>query len=386
MGDMHTDCTDRVERLDTWVVNVPLTTPFTSSFETKAGTTRTVLRIRTAGGVEGWGETMHGRPVAALIDKLTDRVVGLDPFCRERVAAELEMVPFFYGYLGYAALAGIDMACWDIIGQVTGQSLTRLLGGPVRDAVPLTCLVTRSDAPAGTSAADLPARVAEAARAVRAEWGFGAVKLKGTTDPRGDVAIMEALRDACPDAALRVDPNAHWSVHESIEAGLALEPLRLEYLEDPCPGIEGMATVRDRVRIPLCTNMCVVRFEEFAPAVRLGAIDVLHGDVHKWGGIELTKQLGRMCETFGLGMNLHSGGELGLSTAAHLHVVAATPQLSYAIDSMYYLLEDDLLPERLPVTNGCLAPPAGPGLGVSPDPAKLAEYARRNEAEGDHTM
>ncbi len=101
--------------------------------------------------------------------------------------------------------------------------------------------------------------------------------LKGTKDVRGDVAIMRELRRALPDVELRVDPNAAWSVPDSIRAGLALE--------------------------------------EFAPAVRLGAVDVIHGDVYKWGGIAATTALAAHCETFGLGMNLHSGGELGIATA-----------------------------------------------------------------------
>lgn len=374
----------RIETVDTWVVNVPLTQAFTSSFETKAGTTRTVVRVRTDDGVVGWGETMHGRPVATLIDKLAPKVIGTDPFELERMAKTLEMVPFFYGYLGYAALAGLDIACWDIIGKVSGQPLSRLLGGSFRPAVPLTALITRADA--GPSPTDLPQQVAEAARMTRERWGFDAIKLKGTSDPVGDVAIMEALRTAHPDAKLRVDPNAAWTVHETIEAGRRLSPLGLEYLEDPCPGIEGMALVRQRVGIPLCTNMCVVRFDDFAPAVRAGAIDVLHGDVHKWGSIMGTKQLGRLCSTFGLGMNLHSGGELGLSTAAHLHLAVAMPELRYAIDSMYYLLADDILPERLPITNGAMTAPTGPGLGVELDMTQLERYAAANAQNGDHTL
>ncbi|OAP23577.1 hypothetical protein A4R44_05776 [Amycolatopsis sp. M39] len=86
-----------------------------------------------------------------------------------------------------------------------------------------------------------------------------------------------------------------------------------------------MSQVRAKMRIPLCTTMCVVRFEEFAPAVGLGAVDVIHGDVCKWGGIAATKAL-----------------------AAHLAVVASTPVLSRAIDSMHYLHADDIVaPLRL---------------------------------------
>lgn len=375
----------KITDVTTWVVNVPLTTAFTSSFATKTGTTRTVLRLRTDDGAEGWGETMNGRPVAALIDKLAARIVGRSPFSLESLHQDLKMVPFFYGYLGYAALAGIDVACWDLIGKVTGQPLSDLLGGRVRDRVPVSGLLTRANAE-GLPMSDMPGALAEHAESAIAAYGFGAVKLKGTSDVPGDLNIMEALRKRLPDTQLRIDPNGAWSVPDSVQAGLRLEETRLEYLEDPCIGLEGMSAVRQRVRIPLCTNMCVVRFEDVAPAVRLRAVDIIHGDVFKWGGIAATKNLASQCTTLGFGMNLHSGGELGLSTAAHLAVVASTPVLRYAIDSMYYLISDDITTEQFEVTSGSLPVPTGSGLGVQVDEDKLRHYAKLNEANGDYTL
>ncbi|TCO54118.1 mandelate racemase/muconate lactonizing enzyme family protein [Actinocrispum wychmicini] len=367
----------KIADVQVWVVNVPLTNPFTSSFETKTGETRTVVRLRTDDGAEGWGETMWGRPVAELARRLAMELVGTSPFALETFHRKHHMVPFFHGYLGYAALAGLDVACWDLMGRITGQPVTNLLGGRIRDEVPITALITRADAPDARGLAEYAAKVV-------ADGGFTAVKLKGTTDVRGDVEILREIRTALPDVELRVDPNAAWSVPDSIRAGLALEELDLEYLEDPCAGIEGMSQVRAKVRIPLCTNMCVVRFEDFAPAVRLGAVDVVHGDVYKWGGIAATKALAAHCETFGLGMNLHSGGELGIATAAHLAVVASTPVLSRAIDSMYYLHGDDIT-DPLPLVGGRLRVPTGPGLGVTVNEDKLAHYAAVNARDGDLT-
>lgn len=373
----------RIETVEVWVVNLPLTNPFTSSFETKTGETRTVVRIRLDNGAEGWGETMWGRPVAALVEKLGAELVGRSPFDVESLRTRNRMVPFFHGYLGYAALAALDVACWDVTGKLSGQPLANLLGGRVREEVPITALVTRADAP-GVASTDLPRALAEHAAEVVAQGSFTAVKLKGTTDVFGDVAILRAIRERLPAVELRVDPNAAWSVPDSIRAGIQLEELDLEYLEDPCVGIDGMAEIRRRIRIPLCTNMCVVRFEEFAPAVKLGAVDVLHGDVYKWGGVLATKNLAAHCETFGLGMNLHSGGELGIATAAHLAVVASTPVLDRAIDSMYYLHADDIV-EPLALVDGSLRVPTEPGLGVQVDEDKLAHYADRNREEGDLT-
>ncbi|MBK0331604.1 hypothetical protein I8D64_09340 [Brachybacterium sp. MASK1Z-5] len=370
----------KIVDLEVHVVNLPMKQGFTSSFETKRGETRTIVRLRTDEGVVGWGETMWGAPVARLVRQLADDVIGTDPRELEAFHARHRMLPFFHGYLGYAALAAVDVACWDAIGKAAGMGVVDLLGGRVREKVPLTALITRSDG----DARDYPGSLADATERIVAENSFTAVKLKGSTDARADVAIMEALRERLPEVELRVDPNAAWSVPESIRAGRALEPLGLEYLEDPCQGLEQMAQVARAVRIPLCTNMCVVRWEDLAPAVRLDAVQVIHGDVYKWGGMAITKHLAAHCEAFGLGMNLHSGGEMGIATAAHLAIAASTPVLSGAIDSMYYLHDDDII-DPLPFEDGCLRVPDGPGLGVVVDEDKLAHYADLNAREGDFT-
>ena len=85
-------------------------------------------------------------------------------------------------------------------------------------------------------------------------------------------------------------------------------------------------------------------------------------------------------------MNMHSGGELGISTACHLHVVAAMPEIRYAIDSLYYLLQDDIITEPIPFQGGHFGVPSGPGLGVDVDPQKLEHYAGLNEEEGDYSL
>ncbi|HEX3780563.1 MAG TPA: enolase C-terminal domain-like protein [Pseudonocardiaceae bacterium] len=366
----------RITGLDVWVVNVPYTAPFVSSFEVRSGTTRTVIRLRTDDGLTGWGETMHGDPVAALVRKLYAQYEDTDPFEVERQAEKLRMVPFFYGYLGYAAMAALEMACHDLMGRATGQPLHNLIGGMVRDRVPLTYVATPHEA---TGDEGLLADI----RGAGTELGIDTIKLKGSADPREDVRRLELIRARFPDVALRVDPNGHWPMAETIRLGRRLTELDLEYLEDPCWGLEAMAQVRAALRIPLCTNMCVVRMEDVAPALRLGAIDVLHGDVHKWGGIASHRKLAGICEAAGWGMNLHSGGELGLSTAAHLHVVAATPQIRYAIDTVYYLFADDIIEQPLVIKDGALPVPTGPGLGVEPELAKLDHYARLHDRDGD---
>ncbi|MBO0867283.1 MAG: hypothetical protein J2P15_01845 [Micromonosporaceae bacterium] len=372
----------RITDLKVWVVNAPLTVAFQSSFERRSGTTRTVLRLETDTGLVGWGETFRGDPTARIIELHRDQIVGRSLTELGQLRTELRMTPFFYGYLGYAAIAGIEMAYFDLLGKQSGLSVADLLGGAARERVPVTGLVTRGLVAAEGEKAR-PEAIAAAAEQLVDERGFGTVKLKGSTDAADDVGLVGAIRRRLAGIGLRIDPNAAWSVTDSITAAHRLEEYDLEYLEDPCPGVEGMARVRANTRIPLCTNMCVVRLEEVVPAVRLGAVDVIHGDVHKWGGIDATRRLAALCEGFGLGMNLHSGGELGISTACHLQVAAALPEINYAIDSMYYLVADDIITEPFVVADGSIEVPGGPGLGVTVDEEKLAHLAKQHDIDGD---
>lgn len=360
----------QIAAIDVWVVNVPLVNAFTSSFETKRATTRTVLRVRSDEGLEGWGETMQGSPTAAIVERVKGELIGLDPRAWGEVGRRCRMIPFFYGYVGYCAMAGLEMALWDLASRAAGEPLHVRLGGAARATVPTTRLLTRADVSNPT-----PEALADAGLRAVAETGCGTLKFKGSTDPEFDVRVMRALREALPSHRLRVDPNAVWSVPQSLWAGRELESVGLEYLEDPCAGLEGMARVRSEVRIPLCTNMCVVREEDFAPAVRLGAVDVVHSDVHKWGGIGATVAMQSVCRAFGLGVNFHSGFEIGISTACHLHLAAAMDRLDYAIDTVYELIADDVLTERFRVVDGAITVPDGPGLGVEVDLDKLRHYA-----------
>lgn len=368
------------------VVNVPFKRTFASTLQNRRGTTRVVVRVRTDAGLEGLGESMRGRPVAHLVERHKDLLIGESPFDIERILAKFRTTPFYYGYAGYAAVAALEMACWDIIGKSQGVSLAQLHGGYFRDRIPAGGVLTRGVLPATIAAADIPRALAEESRRMVAEHGFMALKLKGSFDADNDVAAMEAIRDALPQIKLRIDPSGVWTTHQAIRAGMRMEPLNLEYIEDPCSGLESMSRLRQNIRVPLCTNMCVVRMDDFPPAIRLGAVDVIHGDVHKWGGINATKRLAALCEAFGLGMNLHTAGELGISTACHLQLAAAMPEIRYAIDSMYDLISDDIVTEKISFHKGYFEVPRGAGLGVTLDADRLADAEARNAAEGDYSL
>jgi len=203
-------------------------------------------------------------------------------------------------------------------------------------------------------------------------WGFGSLKLKGGVfPPDEECAAVEALAAAFPGLPLRLDPNGAWTPETSVGVAERLAGV-VEYLEDPTPGIEGMAYVAARTDVPLATNMCVIAFEHLAPAIAVDAVQIVLSDHHLWGGLRRSALLGGITETFGMGLSMHSNSHLGISLAAMVHLAAASPNLTYACDTHYPWKTQDLIrPGVLSFEGGSLAVPSGPGLGVELDRDQL---------------
>ncbi len=345
---------------------------------------RTVLEVFTDEGVVGLGEVGGGDQVGALL-KLKPRIVGLDPFHLETI--KLKVLRSIY-YISNARLYGaIEIACLDIQGKVLGRPMSDLLGGAVRDRVPMMGEISwRYDRPGGgddTCAEDL----VEQAERLHAELGVRTVKMKGgVVNPDEEVRVMELCRERMgPSFGLRIDANGVWSVPTAVRIGRRLEPLGLEYFEDPAWGIEGLAAVRRQVRIPIATNMYPAKFDDLGPAIRLDAVDVVLTDLHYWEGPRGVKELCAVLRTFNLGVGMHSGAEFGIELAAMLHTACTIPHMTFAGDAVYNHLTDDIIVGgKLRYEDGCLRPPAGPGLGVALDEEKMEKYARYYEEKGDY--
>ncbi len=345
---------------------------------------RTILELVTDEGLVGLGEVGGGDQRAALM-KLKPRIIGLDPFHLETI--KLRTLRAIY-YLSNARLyAAIEMACLDIQGKAARRPLCDLLGGAVRDRVPMIAyLFWRYDRPGGghdEHAEDM----ADLCQELHETLGVKAMKLKaGVMDPGVEARAVELCRDRLgPEFGLRIDPNGVWSVPTAIRIGQRLEAVGMEYFEDPAWGLEGNAAVRKAIRTPIATNMYPARFDDLGPAVRMGAVDIVLTDIHYWEGPRGVKELAAVCRTFGLGVAMHSGAEFGVELAAMLHTAATIPEMSFAGDAHYHFLTDDIIEGGLmPYREGCIAVPTGPGLGVTLDEDKMRHYGKLYEEKGDY--
>jgi len=220
------------------------------------------------------------------------------------------------------------------------------------------------------------------ARELKEKYGFTSHKLKGGVfHPEYELQCFRALAEALgtdkmSGDSFRFDPNASWSTEQAIWFGQAIEDIRNDYFEDPCFGLHGMRRTREKVRMPLATNTVVVNFEQLAANILDTAVDVILLDTTFWGGIRPCVKAAQICETFQLGVAVHSSGELGIQLATMLHLGAVIPNLTFAADAHYHHLIDDIIEGgKFEYKGGKIKVPAAPGLGVRLNRDKLAQYA-----------
>ena len=352
---------------------------------------RTLVRLRLADGTVGWGETVGTPDCATLVASQARSWLGRDALHdRAAMRRSLARITFEnrHGRNGLAAHAALDLAAWDAAARHLGLPLRAMLrpdapNRPVPVACPLPAAVpgrpmTRAEITAHMADASRATRVADLAVEIAAAHGITAFKYKSAgTGVVWDLAALTALRARLgPAARLRCDPNAAYSTEEARELVEATAPLSLEFHEDPTDGIEGLARLPPLAK--LATNMCVIAPEHLAAAYRRGLRGlVVLADIFYWGGIAPLRDAAAAARLLGLTPALHSFYESAVATAANLHLAQALElDDPHPMDcGTTSLAEDVVAPGTLTVTDGALRGPDGPGLGLAPDPARLAALA-----------
>jgi L-alanine-DL-glutamate epimerase-like enolase superfamily enzyme len=368
----------RIARIETIPVDVPID-PRLAIVGSRGGHLTSpflVLRVHTDEDVTGVGEVSctpgwsgEDRVTAAhlIATYLEPALVGEDPLDVARLSAlmnaRLAGNPF--------TRAGIEMALWDVLGKVAGLPLYRLWGDAQREFVPTKFSVS------GVG----PERAAEIARWA-VERGFRAMKVKVGRDLAGDLERVAAVREAVgPEVRLGVDANGGWPPWIAIEAVERLTEFEIAFVEQPVARADlgWMAAVRSRSRIPIVADESVETVFDAMALVRAQAADALSIYVGKGAGLGMARKIANVAGAAGMACTVGSNGELGVASAAMIHLGMALPPLAaetLPCDILStFLYEDMLLTEPLPVEAGRACPPQRRGLGDD-RPADRVEHYR----------
>lgn len=348
----------KISDLELFLVELPLAGE-------AAAARRLIVHLVTEGEQAGWGEAPCQWRRSELFPRLkllTSVLVGRSIYESEDWL-DLKMH-------GDAALAAaLEMACWDVIGRRAGEPLCHLWGGRYRSHVPLAPRL----AVASTEATALEVREL-------AEQGFFSQVLVTRGALADDLELVHAVSEAVADhVELQLDAQNRYTLDEARQLCRELEETPLKGVIDPIAPRhwDQLASLGRQTNMPLAAAAGITGPEDVLALARTGAVSSVIVAAHRVGGLQRVRKCIAVAEAARLAPSLDCVSALGLSTAALLHLSAATPCLASAHLSTYHLLQNDILTEPLELADGLLTVPEAAGLGVQVDRAKLEQYQAR---------
>lgn len=367
----------RIASVEAFAFRVPVKSPIKVAFGTFRDRPFVLVRVVDEDGVVGWGEAWANWPAvgaehrARLVVDIGERIVGKRYESPRRLFEELsrslEVLVIQTGEVGpiAQAVAGIDIAVWDLVARKAGQPLYRMLGasGDVR-SVPVYATGINPDEPERFAAA----RQAEGHRAFKLKTGFG---------HDVDVRNLRAMREVLgPDAVITCDSNQTHALPDALAFVRAIEPLRLSWFEEP---IRVDAPAADWEALARASTTPIAGGEnlqgaQFDAAIQGNVLQVVQPDVTKWGGISGTWEVARSTVAAGKRYCPHYfGGGISLLSSLHL-LAAAGGEGLLEFDCHPNVGREAVVGALLPVTDGRVPVPQTPGLGAVPDLDALAPY------------
>jgi muconate/chloromuconate cycloisomerase len=358
--------------------DIPVRRPHTMSFTTLKAVNFAFVRMETVAGQVGWGEAAclggptwseeSAESVAVTIERyIAPWLVGRDATqiepLRQEMGRRLQGNPF--------ARAAVEMALWDLNGRALGVPVHRLLGGRMRDRVPLSWSL---------AVARLEDEVAEAAELTAR--GHRIFKIKTAAHPLAhDLERVERIREVVgPDVSLRVDANQGWDRPGALRAIRALEPFDLGFVEQPLPrwDLEGMAHLGRSTAVPIMADESCFSPQDAMTIARLGGVSILGLKLTKSGGLLGSMTIARIAEAAGLSCYVGCMIETSLGTAAYLQVALAAANVTWGCELFGpLLLTGDVVTKPVQYADGSILALDGPGLGVEVDELALKEWSRR---------
>ena len=334
----------------------------------------TIIKVETDEGIYGLGSASGN---GELIEVITARVlksllIGMDP---TDISAIWDTAYVRGGHkefgtrgIGVVALSGVDVALWDILGKVRGMPLYELLGGKVRENVPVYATALYPEE---------PVNVAKRARNF-AEQGFHGVKIKVGFDLDQDVRIVRAVRhELGKDFVVMTDANQGYTREVAVRAAQAFADAGAYWLEEPLfvEDIEGHALLREKSRTPIAVGENLHMSFAFENFIQRGAVDFVQPDVARAGGVTEVQKIAALAARHNVPVSFHTWGD-AVALAASVHLAAAIENcIVMELDYTYNPLREALLREPITLKKGYLKPPDQPGLGIELDPAALERFA-----------
>jgi muconate cycloisomerase len=338
-----------------------------------------IVELRLANGAEGIGEaaTLGGprwseesvESIKATIDAyLAPALIGAPADRFEAARIRMDAV----AKRNNAAKAAIESALFDAVGKTLGVPAVQLLGGAVRESMPVLWTLASGD----------PAQEIEEAEQKLAARLHDTFKVKiGAQSADADLARLRRIAGALVGrASLIVDANQAWDETTALRCLPVLAELGVRLVEQPLPAwnLAGMARLRARSTVPLMADECVFTAHDMLDVARAAAADIVSLKLVKHGGLIATRSVAAVAEATGIGLYGGCLLESSIGAAAHLQVFAGLRELAWGCEHFGpQILVDDLVDEPLRFADFRIHLPAGPGLGVTLDQDKLRRYARR---------
>lgn len=368
----------RIESVTTSIVDLPLRRRHKFAVTEIEQQSLVLVRVRTADGAEGFGEAVApGGPwwggesvetMRAIIDGyLAPIAVGHDLAEVQALRAKMDRQVSENRF----AKAGLETALYDAWARSLGVPVHALLGGVVRDSIPVTWALGASDADGIITEATAKLEAGE----------HTSFKLKmGSQDPADDTRRIEKVATALAGrASLRVDLNASWDEPTATRYLPRLQDAGIELVEQPLPAwdVDGMTRLADRLDMPVMADESLRSEHDAFRLARAHAADIFSLKVTKSGGFTVTARIAAVASAAGIPCHGGTSIESSIGTVAALHSYCTLPAVTFGSELFGPLLTaDDLLIEPLDYRDGHLRVPDGPGLGVVLDEDKVRHYSR----------
>jgi L-alanine-DL-glutamate epimerase-like enolase superfamily enzyme len=360
----------KITRISAYQVDLPL---HEGSYKWSGGKSvsvfdSTIVRVETDTGVVGWGEVCplgpfylaaYGGGVRAGLKELGPHLIGEDPLQLARLNRRMDAALKGHPYVK----SPIDMACWDILGKVTGQPVCVLLGGRYGEDFVLYRAISQ----------EAPHLMAGKVAGYRDE-GYRRFQLKVGADPDEDIERIQAVAHKLERGdVLIADANTGWLRHQAARVVRGVRDVDV-YIEQPCLDYEECLSVRRMTDHPFVLDECI---DGLTPLLRGHAdlaMDVVNIKISKFGGLTKARQARDMCVSLGIAMTLEDswGGDVTTAAIAHLAHSTPTEHLFTATDFNSYVTVSTAegAPQRV---NGRMAASTAPGLGIEPRMNVLGE-------------